>query len=397
MTVPKLRVLFVHQAAELYGSDKVLLYLVQGLLQTGAVEAIVVLPNDGPLREALAQVGAQVHIAPIGKVRRAVFSPSGVWNLLREMAAGARALDGIVGGRRIDIVHSNTLAVLVGAWWSWRRRVVHVWHVHEIILKPALVGWALCRLVALASRAAITNSKMTDEWVRSQAPSLQRSTAMIFNGLPAQAAASPSLVAAFRGRLNAGPDAVVITLAGRINHWKGQGLLVQAVGLLRRRMPMVALRVAIVGDTAPGQEALQTELEAKIKQAELGDWVHILPFTPDIGAVWAGSDIAVVPSTEPEPFGMVAIEAMAASLPVVAAAHGGLLDIVVDGDTGLLFPPGDAERLADALQRLLESQPLRRQFGVAGAQRQKDCFSVAAQVDQTLALYRSPGNTGSKP
>jgi glycosyltransferase involved in cell wall biosynthesis len=105
----------------------------------------------------------------------------------------------------------------------------------------------------------------------------------------------------------------------------------------------------------------------------------------DIWPVWRASDIAVVPSTEPEPFGMVAIEAMACGLPVVAAAHGGLLDIVDDGRSGLLFTPRDADALAAALQRLAGDAALRQRLGSAGAQRQAEHFSLAAQVAQTRA------------
>jgi glycosyltransferase involved in cell wall biosynthesis len=84
---------------------------------------------------------------------------------------------------------------------------------------------------------------------------------------------------------------------------------------------------------------------------------------------------------------------MACGLPVVAAAHGGLLDIVDDGVSGVLFAPRDAAALAAALQRLADDAPLRARLGAAGAQRQAARFSLSAQVAQTraagLALARA--------
>jgi glycosyltransferase involved in cell wall biosynthesis len=125
-----------------------------------------------------------------------------------------------------------------------------------------------------------------------------------------------------------------------------------------------------------------------VHERGLTSFVHFVPFVSDIYNVWRASDIAVVPSTEPEPFGMVAIEAMACGLPVVAAAHGGLLDIVLDGQTGLLFEPRDASALAEQLFCLACDPQLRLQLGQAGAMRQLSVFSLHTQVEQTRAICR---------
>jgi glycosyltransferase involved in cell wall biosynthesis len=93
-----------------------------------------------------------------------------------------------------------------------------------------------------------------------------------------------------------------------------------------------------------------------------------------------------VPSLEPEPFGRVAIEAMSFGKPVIAAAHGGLLDIVADGATGRLFAPGDANALEAAMHDLMDA-PARARMGAAAVARQRAMFSVetyAAQVRDTL-------------
>jgi glycosyltransferase involved in cell wall biosynthesis len=119
----------------------------------------------------------------------------------------------------------------------------------------------------------------------------------------------------------------------------------------------------------------------------LADQCSFIPFVDDIWPVWFGMDIAVVPSTEPESFGMVAIEAMAAGVPVIAANHGGVLDILLHEQTGLLFPPRDALALADAIERLASDEPLRRRLGAAGATRQREFFSVERQVECTAKVY----------
>ena len=144
----------------------------------------------------------------------------------------------------------------------------------------------------------------------------------------------------------------------------------------------------IVGDAGPGLEDLPAQLKAQVASTCPVEYFTFLPFINDVWPVWFGTDIAVVPSTEPEPFGMVAIEAMAAGVPVIAAAHGGLLDIVVDEETGLLFSPRRSTTLADALERLVSDDKLRKSLGSAGSKRQQQCFSVESQVDRTLGVYK---------
>ena len=92
-------------------------------------------------------------------------------------------------------------------------------------------------------------------------------------------------------------------------------------------------------------------------------------------------------SVEPEPFGLVLVEAMAAGKPVVATAQGGPLEIVEEGITGFLVPPGDAEALAGALGKLLADEGLGRRMGEAGRQRAWERFSVERMVRELEEVY----------
>ena len=193
---------------------------------------------------------------------------------------------------------------------------------------------------------------------------------------------------AFRGHLGLENDALLVALVGRINRWKGQALFVKAAGVLWER-GIRHVHYVVVGGIAAGQESLISDLKSQIAASVASSHIHVTPFTNNIWSVWDSCDIAVVPSTEPEPFGMVAIEAMASGKPVVVAAHGGLLDIVEHDQSGLLFTPSDAEKFADELQKLIASSELRERLGKAGFERQQASFSLNAQVDATAELIRS--------
>ena len=385
MQTPPL-VFFVHGSAELYGSDKVLLNLVVAMVRGGLLQPVVLLHEKGPLLTELSLAGVEVHVACVSKVNRALLGPGAPWTLWRSLRQSILDFDRIAGGRHVSLVYSNTLAVLGGALWSRRRRLPHVWHVHEILQRPALVRRGLPWLAARLSQRLVSNSRQTQAWFLAQAPSARDRSEVIFNGLPTIPPASPEAIRSLRAQWAANPNTLVITVAGRLNHWKGQNLLIEALALLQREGRAAKLHLAIVGDAFAGHDDWGAKLRAQVADSGLQASVSFLPFVNDIYSVWRATDIAVVPSLEPEPFGMVAIEAMACRLPVVAAGHGGLLDIVEHGVTGLLFAPRDVRALADALHTLAGDPALRERMGAAGALRQAELFSLSSQVASTQRL-----------
>lgn len=389
MTSPRtspFTILFVHQSAELYGSDRVLLSLLDGL-DPARYQRIVVLPGDGPLAGALAERGVETHLGPVCKVSRATFSPVGLLRLAAEARRSVRHLDRALAGRRADLVHSNTLAVLGGALWAWLRRTPHLWHVHEIITHPTPARFLFPRLARALAHTVVTNSRATAEALAAGLPGVRAKTVVARNGIPAPPDPDPERSAALRRDMGAGPQDILVALVGRINRWKGHALLVEAMELAAREHP--TLRVAFVGSPPPGQDHFLDALRRRVETSPARDRFRILDFTPDVWNVWDAADLAVVPSLEPEPFGLVAVEAMAQGRPVIAAGHGGLVEIVEHEATGLLFPPGDASALARALARLAGNPGLRRTMGDRARARAQDAFGEAYFQAAFRGIYAS--------
>jgi glycosyltransferase involved in cell wall biosynthesis len=379
--------LMVHASAELYGSDRVLLDIACRLQQGGRYRPVVVLPEVGPLLDALRECQVEAHVAPVARISRAALSLAAPLRIPAMLAKALQALDRVIAGRDVALVHSNTLAVLGGAVWAHRRRRPHVWHVHEILTRPPVMRTALPRLAAAFSDALVCNSFSTERWLLAVAPRAHGRSVVAMNGLAMAPAADDASVAAFRAAVNAGADDIVATLIGRFNHLKGQPLLVRALARLRDTGQASKLRVVMAGDVYAGHRDFRAECASLVASLGLQARVSILPFTPDVGPIWRGSDLAVVPSTEPESFGLVAIEAMACGLPVVAAAHGGLLDIVDPDVTGVLVPPRDEVALADVLARLAGDAGMRRRMGEAGRARQEKVFTLDGQMATLLKVY----------
>lgn len=188
-----------------------------------------------------------------------------------------------------------------------------------------------------------------------------------------------------RGRAGWGPhDGPLIGFIGRLADQKGCEFLVRAMPEVVAAHPTA--RLAIVGD-GPQRDQLQS-LARDLGQQDAVEFLGYQPVTP---ALLDAMDAVVIPSIY-EPLGIVALEAMARARPVVASAVGGLQEVVEDGKTGLLVPPGHVGDLVRAITRLLDSAETRSAMGRAGLQRVRDHFSPDVCVAAYAAEYRALAN-----
>lgn len=381
----KISILFVHASSDLYGSDKVLLDLVRNIDQN-RFSPIVILPDKGPLFFLFQKTGIEVHGLPIAKISRSTLTFYGVLKLLYRIFTSVIGINKIVGCRKIDIVHSNTLAVVSGAFWSLVTKTKHVWHVHEIIEHPIIINKYYPKLVNMLSCRVVANSNATRNWLESAALKIATKSVTILNGLSQSPPVTKIEKDEIRSFCNAYDDEIVVALVGRISRWKGQKIFIDALEILAER-GITNIRALIVGSPPPGQEHFKVELITYISESSASEYVFLLDHTDNVWPVWAACDIAVVPSIEPEPFGMVAIEAMSSHKPVIAANHGGLVEIVENGITGILVQPRDALALAIAIESLTNNAELRAKMGENGYVRQQTFFSLISHVNAFESQY----------
>jgi glycosyltransferase involved in cell wall biosynthesis len=182
-----------------------------------------------------------------------------------------------------------------------------------------------------------------------------------------------------RSRAYAPVRPVTVISVGRLRAPKDFLTLVRAAA----RLEAGSFRVRIAGD-GPDRRRLVEEVE----RLGLADAVELLGTQPDVDALLAEADVFVLSSAS-EGLPMSVLEAMAAGLPVVASAVGGVPELVQEGDTGLLVPPGDPAALAAALARLVEEPELRERLGAAGRRRAEAEFSLVGFHQAHLAVYRA--------
>jgi glycosyltransferase involved in cell wall biosynthesis len=168
------------------------------------------------------------------------------------------------------------------------------------------------------------------------------------------------------------PDDGYLLFVGDLSLDKGVGVLLRAYAELKNPPPLVLI----------GRKNQDTPKELPENVRLMNSWPHAA-----VMRAWQHSTIALVPSLCAETFGIVAIEAMAMGRPVIASRIGGLTDVVSDGETGFLVPPGDSASLTHAVQRLLDDPSLRARLGL-GALNKSKTFRASVVVPRIEAVYR---------
>jgi glycosyltransferase involved in cell wall biosynthesis len=378
-----INILFIHQSAELYGSDKTLLLLLKHIDKT-RFYPVVVLPNEGPLKSELDKENIKVVIAPVLKVYRKMFTPQNILKFVKDIKKGVDALDILNKQHHFDIVYSNTLAVLLGIIYAKKRKIKHLWHVHEIIVHPKVIASIFPKILMRYSNLVICNSNATQNNLTVRIPELKSKTKVIYNGMELN---SENKAVAQKTDFGFNETDIIITLVGRISRLKGHKLLLDV--FTNHLIKNENIKLLFVGSPVEGQEQYLDEIQNSINRNKLQTKVKILPFLNDLNGIWSITDIAIMPSTEAESFGLVAVEAMLAKKPVVGSNLGGLSEIVINNETGLLFDPNSKEALLEALFKLIESPSLRSEFGEKGYERAIKEFSITKHVQQFEAVLEN--------
>ena len=302
---------------------------------------------------------------PLAVVRRELMTPAGLTRLAARLAHDAASLGRLIRDREVALVHSNTTVTLGGAPAARLTGRPHVWHVREIYEDhPRL--WPIQRRLLGTAAALPCVSQATLRALQAPPRAL-----VIPDGLneqtPPPTPPTPQLRAAARERLHLDTHHFAILLAGRISDWKGQDILVRALADPAVADVDVDAVALLAGDTWRAAPEPRERLLALGRELGVGERMRLLGFFRNMSDLYAAADVVVVPSVRPDPLPNSALEAAAAGCCVVASSIGGLPEIVRDGETGLLIPPGDAHALATALAALAADPARRAQLGRASA------------------------------
>ena len=183
-------------------------------------------------------------------------------------------------------------------------------------------------------------------------------------------------------------DSFVVLLPGRITRWKGHILLIEAIFKLQRS-DIICL---FVGDSQ-GRNKYYAELEKILDKFKLKNNFRIIPNQSDMATIYKLADVVVSSSLDPEAFGRVIVEAQAMGRPTISANHGGGSEIIIDGLTGWLFKPGDADDLSDKINKALSlNKDNRDKLAINAIKRAKLNFNNEMMCVKTLQVYAELAN-----
>jgi len=372
---PPIRVLYLNHVSQVSGAEKSLLELLTAV-DRSRYEPILAISGAGPLSDLAAGAGLQVRWLPVKRLKR-TRNPLRLLAYLLRLITAVRDLRRVIRRGGIRLVHCNsTTAQLFGGIAARLSGVPCVWHVRDLARIGRLEGMlTMCSCRILAISQAVGQTLTLDP----------RKVTVVHNGIDADAFAGGATAGRIRAELQLGPDAPLVAMVAQMVPWKGHGAFLDAMAGIVRELP--AARALVVGaDLFNDDPGYETALRDKCHELRLDDHVTFMGQRADVPDILADVDALVVPSTR-EPFGRVALEAMALGKPVVGFRSGGLPEVVEDGVTGLLVPLGDTDALAAAMARLFRDRELARRMGEAGARRVRAQFTAKQMAAKVEAVY----------
>lgn len=366
-----MRVLMMMSSVAMGGAEQITVSVLPYLAAAGATPLLCTLNTrrDSPITEIFAQTGVQRF--DLG-ARRMV-----------DVSAWRRFVR-LLQDEKIDLVNTQDQDThIYGALAAWRLSMPVVMTRH-VLREPAttLKEGLRARLVLLAARYGARRVIAVSEAVRQafahQARLPLAKIETIHNGIDLQKFAPGRHRASMRAELGWQPDRPIVIMVAVLRPGKGHELLFEALPQLKAALPKV--QVKLVGD---GELSHALRRQA----APFGESVEFLGQRSDVPALLGASDVLVLPSWS-EALPTVLIEAGAAALPVVATDVGGTSEIVKDGETGFIVPPGNAPELARGLLELLQNPARAHQMGQSARRRVTSCFSLEEQARSMVTLFQ---------
>lgn len=361
-----IRPLILQPDASPYGANRALLRSFRAM-PVDAVRPVVVFPYDGAAVDEYEAAGCDVRIEPMAVLRRTNAGPAGLARLVRERFRTGAVLGGIAMRDECDLVHTNSMTIISGGPAARSAGVPHVWQLREAPRERGMKA----RLLRLLLRRADLVIAVSDAAAELGPPA----TLVIRDGyeVPDRSDDSHSAIAR--------DGELLVGMLGRISPSKAPHVAVQALG--------EGMRLVIAGTVYPGyEEYAEREIASLAVDRRVADRVHALGWIDDATPLLRQLDVLVIATATGEGFPGAVLEALAHGVPVVSCATGGVDELVIGGETGIVCAPGDASEVAAALVRLRDDPALCSRLGEAG-RRHAQQFTVQRSADELLAAWRS--------
>jgi glycosyltransferase involved in cell wall biosynthesis len=405
-------IVFVHGSANMYGASRSLLRLVTRL--PTSYLPLVVLPEEGPLQDALQDAGIEVVILPWlqkNVLGRHAFHGANLFVFIATFLPNILRFSHFLKKRKASLVHTNNSTVLVPAFSATLARIPHFWHIRETLDQYvklwdrfattetsfvwkassylALRFWSLfVRFIYASSLKVICVSDVVCQPFTELG--LNKKIHVVYNGLEIPYYTDPSIEPMPLESWVEEPEAFLyVGTVGEIRAGKGQLFLVNSFARFKEKFPEANVKCLLIGGYEQKNLDYYQQIVAAIRENNLQEDVIFCGQIPDPRPGFARLDIFVLPSIQAEPFGTVVLEAMACRVPVIGTAIGGTSEQIEDGISGILVKPEGVADLASAIEDLVFDQEKRLLMAENEFARVSANFNVETYVANILRLYDS--------
>lgn len=389
-----MKILFYNHTGQVSGAEYLLL-MVLARLDRNRFSPVVVCPKEGPLLAKLKELSIPAETVA-GLNARFTMRPDYLLRYLLSFWLVIRDLRNKVVSSQPDVIHANSIrAGLVATIATLSLQTKVVWHLHDL-LPPHPFSILIRTIACLASRSRMiaVSRSVADNFV-GRFSTLRSRVQVILNGIDLEKFySSPVIDDRIREELEIAPTDFVIGIVGQLTPRKGQLALVRAFAKVLRELPDSVLVIVGAALFNRDQDYADSIKESAVALG-VADRIRLTGARSDVAAVMQSVDLLVVNSTI-EPFGLVALEAMACERPVLAAISGGIPELIKHGENGWLVAQGDENALVEAMVRLGRDPKLRTRLAAAGKQVVTSNFSVERYQADLHEFYLSLDESTNK-
>jgi glycosyltransferase involved in cell wall biosynthesis len=377
----RIKILYLNTYTAISGAEIAMLELIAHL-DRYQIDPLVICPRQGQFTDLCIRNGIQVKVLP-GLPQHG----SRARETYRSLVPIALQIASLIRQENVALVHSNSpRAGYFGGLGARLAGVPSVIHVRDTNQTPFASASKSQLLDGLANRFIVV-SDATRKTITAKRPRLEQKIAVVYDGIAAMPEISVDELTKVKHGLGldgCGPICVVI---GTITALKGQKIAIQAMARLKEQFP--ESRLLIVGATVTlADVAYREELLKEIQLGGLEDQIIFTGFRDDIAAILASSDILIHPSILPDAFPHVLLEASMSGTAMIGSAIGGIPEIIVDGETGCLVPPGNAQALASAITALWMDPAWRARMSERSIEKSRSDFSMQTYAKKIHAIYQ---------
>ena len=335
--ISKKKILLLHSSNDLYGASKIFLQLID-LFISKDFKVHVVLPESGKLDNILIKKDITISYHELGVLRKKYLNPLGLFNRLITNIKAIKFLSNYINIRSIDLVYINTSTILCGAIAAKKNDVPSILHIHEIPTGNKLYEFFSGKIINWYSSKILTvSNSVKKHWLKYiHDKKIER----IYNGIIFSKI--DSII-----KLDLDQGDIVITSVARLIPYKGHKYLIEIADELIKKS--TKFKFLIVGDTLSSYVSYEKSVKQKVNDLGLENQIKFLGFRNDISSILKQSDLFIHAAIAPDPLPTVLFESLHNDLPSVATNLGGAIEILDNGNNGLLIPYNDPKKAANLI------------------------------------------------